>query len=73
MFVVLGINILIYFVAPMYALYGNQHYIDTNNLTDPGVQAKSEASVALVTAIPDVTTNPETTNTPTTTTADQRT
>lgn len=27
-FVVLGINILIYFMAPMYTLYGNQHYIE---------------------------------------------
>ena len=63
MFVVLGINILIYFMAPMYALYGNQSYIETpNNATALRLQNFQ------VESSPDETTDPGSSTTPTTTT-----
>lgn len=63
MFVVLGINILIYFMAPMYALYGNQHYIEATDVNTTGVHDMAEAAT-----FQDVTTYPGTTIAPTTTT-----
>ena len=78
MFIVLGINILIYFMAPMYALYGNQHYMEpdhvngtvsTIEIAHPGVDASHRALMDPTTS-PEVTTAPAvTTGAPSTTTA----
>jgi len=55
MFVVLGINILIYFMAPMYALYGNQHYI-SNGTTTTTTAATTTTTTATTTTTTTTTT-----------------